>query len=533
MNLLFSILIALTGFRYTEAAFQSVASSDTLIMAAKLLSAAGTIQKAMGSNNTIQQDFSSKSEGSNSLGNFSCDVDRDGLCCLMPNFCSPEAICFSDIVGQQSFVDYLNALPRCQCLPGYHGDGRTKGTGCKNINECTTGEARCEQICTDYTPGYACSCLSGFKLNPKDLKGCLDIDECADGTHECSHICVNKPGSYTCECPTGYKLDINKKSCIDIDECSENDGKGSCEYECRNLIGSYECICPNGYRLDKSNQKCKDINECEENLDICNQSGQICENTIGSFKCVCGKGYTFHEKKGCLDVDECLNETHDCPESTSCVNIIGSFTCSCLKPGYQYNKNQKFCEDINECKNGEAHCEQICINTLGGYKCDCFPGFKYKIERLNSELPGKTRGICIDINECLETKELTGCSHGCENTYGSFKCTCPSGYELNSNGKICEDIDECRQPENPCKYNKQYPCCQNTEGSFTCIGATKRNDIFRRYECPKNPTIIQPSRSNVKFEDNQSLDNLKSLNSSISDLIKINKRNKTKNLFRS
>ena len=43
--------------------------------------------------------------------------------------------------------------------------------------------------------------------------------------------------------------------------------------------------------------------------------------------------------------------------------------------------------------------------------------------------------VLADINEC--SKDNGGCSHVCNNTDGSFCCSCRNGYELHSNGKSC------------------------------------------------------------------------------------------------
>ena len=40
-----------------------------------------------------------------------------------------------------------------------------------------------------------------------------------------------------------------------------------------------------------------------------------------------------------------------------------------------------------------------------------------------------------DINECDESNG--GCSHNCNNTEGSFECSCRDGYILDSEGKTC------------------------------------------------------------------------------------------------
>ena len=42
---------------------------------------------------------------------------------------------------------------------------------------------------------------------------------------------------------------------------------------------------------------------------------------------------------------------------------------------------------------------------------------------------------CTDINEC--TEGTAGCAHKCNNTIGSYICSCDQGYRLESDGRIC------------------------------------------------------------------------------------------------
>ena len=44
-----------------------------------------------------------------------------------------------------------------------------------------------------------------------------------------------------------------------------------------------------------------------------------------------------------------------------------------------------------------------------------------------------------DINECLCSDH--GCQQWCNNTDGSYICSCDAGYELNDNGKTCDGMD--------------------------------------------------------------------------------------------
>ena len=44
-------------------------------------------------------------------------------------------------------------------------------------------------------------------------------------------------------------------------------------------------------------------------------------------------------------------------------------------------------------------------------------------------------GSFIDIDECQMGTDR--CSHDCQDTSGSYTCSCPDGYTLNSNGYTC------------------------------------------------------------------------------------------------
>ena len=52
------------------------------------------------------------------------------------------------------------------------------------------------------------------------------------------------------------------------------------------------------------------------------------------------------------DVNECNNEL-SCQHG--CTNLAGSYKCSCPK-GYRLNKDNRTCEDINECNEQNFKC---------------------------------------------------------------------------------------------------------------------------------------------------------------------------------
>lgn len=55
----------------------------------------------------------------------------------------------------------------------------------------------------------------------------------------------------------------------------------------------------------------------------------------------------------------------------------------------------------------------------------------------------------VDINECNTTNG--GCAHMCNNTIGSFFCSCSDGYII-SNSFLCEGIDIKLCLELICQY---------------------------------------------------------------------------------
>ncbi|KAI9173773.1 hypothetical protein LWI28_006236 [Acer negundo] len=87
---------------------------------------------------------------------------------------------------------------------------------CKKNSECY------EPPANNSVRGYLCRCKDGYEGNPylSDSNGCKDINECKTGNHSCSkHAdCVNIEGNYTCKCCKGYNGDGRK----DGDGCMPN-----------------------------------------------------------------------------------------------------------------------------------------------------------------------------------------------------------------------------------------------------------------------------------------------------------------------
>ena len=195
-------------------------------------------------------------------------------------------------------------------------------------------------------------------------------------------------------------------SLLDIDECSK--GISGCSQLCTNTIGSYTCTCDNGYQLTNDNHTCTDIDECTLNNN--GECEQTCHNTDGSYYCSCLNGFSLNDQN-CTGI------------------IVLHYFCYCALSSI----------DINECDTNNGGCEQDCINTIGSYQCQCSEGFQFTSNRRNCTGNLKTLHclmyiLIIDIDECADKNG--GCEQICNNTVGSFQCSCLVGFTL-TNDAFC------------------------------------------------------------------------------------------------
>ncbi|XP_065179894.1 fibrillin-3-like [Sycon ciliatum] len=450
----------------------------------------------------------------NTPGSFECDCDPgwtgNGYSCSPLNRCRvPE---LNPCNGTAEIcVDRYYGNVRCDCLYGF----RREGSDCVDIDECVE-QIACQPYgnCTNYPGYFACDCAAGA-----ENERCVDRDECSP--HYRSSLlfcdenanCTNTPLSYECHgCLTGYTGDGSVGSCVDVDECAL--GTDGCNVtggeRCVNTHGSFHCDCLTGFVFDASLGECTDLNECSysNRYRYCSYSAS-CRNTHGSYLCNCSTGLMF-DGRACIDVDECGNGTETLRACTArnqtCRNYNGGYSCQCSL-GYElssYGGDGGVCADVNEClKYGACRFYGTCTNTEGSYTCDCVNGsevlysrhchdinecsYSYRLENRscdryanceNTELGyrclGCQRGFtgsglpgdCIDINECLLpanscSANTSNASGTCQNTLGSFSCSCPLGFR-SSNGR-CVDLDECSR-----YFCHTHADCNNTYGSFSC-----------------------------------------------------------------
>ncbi|XP_039206167.1 signal peptide, CUB and EGF-like domain-containing protein 2 isoform X3 [Crotalus tigris] len=242
----------------------------------------------------------------------SCEDAEDGPVCG----CHPEYTVHANGKTCIERIEVTTEISENNVTAGADADKRVKRR--LLMETCAVNNGGCDRTCKDTSTGVHCSCPIGFTLQ-LDGKTCKDIDECQTSNGGCDHFCKNTIGSFDCSCKKGFKLLTDEKLCQDIDECSF---ERTCDHLCINHPGIFECICNEGYILFGFTH-CGDINECSMNNGGCQH---ICINTLGSYQCHCNAGYKLHwNKKDC--VERPLSDVLSPKVSLRCIKTGGNDRC--------------------------------------------------------------------------------------------------------------------------------------------------------------------------------------------------------------
>ncbi|XP_060159515.1 signal peptide, CUB and EGF-like domain-containing protein 2 isoform X5 [Globicephala melas] len=285
----------------------------------------------------------------------------------------------------------------CECRPGFEL--------AKNQRDCTLtcnhGNGGCHHSCEDTAAGPECSCHPQYKMHT-DGRSCLEREDAALEVME-SNATSMADG------------DKRVKRRLLMETCAVNNG--GCDRTCKDTSTGVHCSCPVGFSLQLDGKTCKDIDECQTRNGGCDH---FCKNTVGSFDCSCKKGFKLlTDEKSCQDVDECsLDRTCD----HSCINHPGTFACACNKGYTLYGFTH--CGDTNECSVNNGGCQQVCVNTVGSYECRCHSAHKLHWNKKD----------CVEVEGVLPTSVSPHVSLQCGKSGGGDRCflRCFSGIHLSS-----------------------------------------------------------------------------------------------------
>ncbi|KAM9364369.1 nidogen-1 [Pholidichthys leucotaenia] len=117
----------------------------------------------------------------------------------------------------------------------------------------------------------------------------------------------------------------------------------------------------------------------------------------------------------------------------------------------------------NPCFTGRHSCDTnaVCRPGEGSqFICQCAAGFS-----------GDGR-ICYDIDECRENPLICGANAICNNQPGTFRCECEDGYHFDGDGQTCVEVDRPRDPcedgTHTCDIPERAQCSYTGGSSYIC-----------------------------------------------------------------
>ncbi|XP_002073258.3 dorsal-ventral patterning protein tolloid [Drosophila willistoni] len=214
------------------------------------------------------------------------------------------------------------------------------------------------------------------------------------------------------------KLGFSAALMLDVDECKFMDH--GCQHTCINTLGSYQCGCHAGYELQANGKNCEDA--CGGVVDATKSNGTLYSPSYPDL---------YPNAKHCVwevvaPVNHAvfLNFTHFDLEGTK-------FQYTKCKYDYLYIYSKMRDNRLKK------------IGIFCGNELPPMVNSEQNVLRLEFhsdrtvQRSGFVAQFIIDVDECAINNG--GCQHRCQNTYGSYKCSCRNGYTLHDNGHNCTE----------------------------------------------------------------------------------------------
>ncbi|XP_023125210.2 low-density lipoprotein receptor-related protein 1 isoform X1 [Amphiprion ocellaris] len=329
---------------------------------------------------------------------------------------------------------------------------------CKN-NRCVPGRWQCDydNDCGDNSDEDECKprqCSeSEFACtNGRCIAGrwkCDGDHDCADGSDEdgCDVRCDNDHF----QCKNKHCIPIRWRCDADPD-CMD----GSDEENCGGAVGRH---CP----LDEfqcNNTLCKPLAWKCDGEDDCGDNSDENPDECRKFQCPPTRAFRCQNDRVCLQVSKRCDGVSNCGDNSDELNcqttpavptcekdeflcnngrcISSTLRCNFFNDCEDYGSDEVICKKdtkLNDCRSNRTQCgdgdEAHCVTNGTDSFCSCKPGFQ------------KTgHHTCGDKNECLQ---FGVCSHMCNNTKGSYKCSCHKYFTRINDTCKADNMNSSRQ----------------------------------------------------------------------------------------
>ncbi|KFO38174.1 Low-density lipoprotein receptor-related protein 2 [Fukomys damarensis] len=323
-------------------------------------------------------------------------------------------------------------------------------------------------------------CLDGSRcIDSKNH--CDGAQHCPDGsdelacwkpTEDCSLHCDEKnrciPKSWLCDGNLDCLDKKDEEGCIP-ENCSTSEFRcrsGQCVSYSLRCDGNPDCwdqsdeeSCPAAWPpgCPVGQVKCRGSGECVLAEWLCDHDLD-CKDGSDEKDCDPEALWCSPRQWACASRDQCVPDFWHCDGQKDCMDGSDEAGCPPQKCwGYEFQCGTAICLNFSlvcdgkeDCADGSdeggrchlsacspGQCPHTCYPSPAGPKvsvsshthqvCVCEPGFE----------PESIGGICEDVDECQGFGGWP-CSHTCVNTKGSYICTCHPGYSLEPDGHTCK-----------------------------------------------------------------------------------------------
>ncbi|XP_011296732.1 vitellogenin receptor [Fopius arisanus] len=371
----------------------------------------------------------------------------------------------------------------CKCPPGMILASNKKT--CVVETTCSEVEFKCSDN----------SCIDNTKL-------CNGIDDCHDGEDE-KH-CISSKACTVDEfqCRDSSKCIPSYKICDGIAQCFDSSDEVNCAAR---TCDSFSFRCPSGLCIPGS-WECDGQKDCDDGAD---ESSKCTRKTCPKAMFTCQNQKCIDAKLICNAVDDCEDSSDEmnCRRESSVARSCGTNKYTCIGSGQCIPMNKR-CDGEMDCpkNDDEHHCSHCSGDEFACSNLKCIPKFwmcddqddcgdnsdekgcdvhkhwgssVQKDETPCPEFKCNVSGrclrweyVCDGLNDCFDSSDegdgcATSCSsentceHVCQRTPTGPLCWCREGFTLDTDGRSCQDVDEC-------KNNVCSQVCHNIVGSYEC-----------------------------------------------------------------